>query len=84
MSIKRLTPFLMGITLGLVVAVSAFFFVDKAMAQSRNLGPFMIMHHGNTTATPGVFRVNQSTGYVSYCYVDSSGRPAVTCTAEVP
>lgn len=82
--LKRAAPIIGGITLGLVLAVCAFFFVDKAVAQTRALGPFMIMHHGNTTATPGVFRVNQSTGYVSYCYVDSTGRPVVTCTPEVP
>lgn len=76
--------FLMGLMLGLCVCLGAMLYVDRAEAQSRSLGPYMIMHHSNPTASAGVFRVNQSTGYMSYCYIDANGKPAVTCTAEVP
>lgn len=76
--------FLTGAMFGLCICLGAMLYVDKAQAQSRALGPYMIMHHSNTTALAGVFRVNQSTGYMSYCYIDANGRPAVTCTPEVP
>jgi hypothetical protein len=82
--ITRTMPFALGLSVGLCMALGALLYVDRAEAQTRNLGPFMIMHHANTTASPGVFRVNQSTGYVSYCYVNSSSQPAVSCTPEAP
>lgn len=77
-----LPVFLIGFVLGCGVIAAAIFFVGSAEAQ-KMLGPYMLMHHGNATAAPGVFRLNQSTGYISYCYIDAGGK-AVICTAETP
>lgn len=48
-----------------------FFSVAQAQAGGR-VGPFLLMHHANPTANPGVFRVDTTTGEVSYCYVAGS------------
>ena len=80
---KWVVTFSLGLMLGLCLCLGALLFVEKAEAQTRALGPYMIMNHSNPTATAGVFRVNQSTGYVSYCYVDSTGK-SVLCTPEAP
>lgn len=80
---KKRIVLLAGVALLGLVFSALFFYVAKAEAQ-RNLGPYMIMHHSNATATAGVFRVNQSTGYVSYCYLDASAKPSVICTPETP
>lgn len=83
MPASRLPLFLSGIVLGVALAAAAFLFVRPAEAQ-RVMGAYYISQHSNPTAVAGVFRVNQNTGYMSYCYLDPSGKPAVTCTAEVP
>jgi hypothetical protein len=44
-------------------------------------GPYQIMHHSNTVANAGVFRVDTSSGGVSYCYIN--GSQVLTCTPEV-
>jgi hypothetical protein len=46
-----------------------------------NGGAFQLMHHSNTVANAGVFRLDTSTGGVSYCYI--SGSQSLTCTAEI-
>ena len=81
---KAYMPFIAGSLLGLALASGGFLLVNQAQAQQRALGPYMIMHHSNPTASAGVFRINESTGYVSYCFIDVNGRPAVNCTPEVP
>ena len=43
----------------------------QAQAGGR-VGPFQLMHHANPTANPGVFRLDTTTGEVSYCYVSGS------------
>jgi hypothetical protein len=44
-------------------------------------GPYQLMHHSNTVANAGVFRVDTSTGGVSYCYI--RGSQSLTCTPEI-
>ncbi len=44
-------------------------------------GPFQLMHHSNTSANAGVFKIDTTTGGVSYCYINAS--QALTCTAEI-
>ncbi len=82
--INKTLTFVGGALVGLCVATGGFVLVGEAKAQQRALGPYMLMHHSNPTAAAGVFRVNQSTGYVSYCFIDINGRPSVSCTPEVP
>ncbi|MCL2470095.1 MAG: hypothetical protein FWF24_07760 [Alphaproteobacteria bacterium] len=50
-------------------------------AQAFAGGPYLLMQHSNTTANVGVFRINTSTGDVSYCYL-SLGNDLV-CTRSV-
>lgn len=38
-----------------------------AVAQQR--GPYQLMHHSNTVANAGVFRLDVTSGEVSYCYI---------------
>jgi hypothetical protein len=77
----NLILFIGGTLLG--VALTAALFVGQAQAQ-RPLGAYVISEHSNPNALAGVFRLNQATGYVSYCYIDASGHPGVTCTRETP
>ncbi|MDD3030378.1 MAG: hypothetical protein PHS57_08930 [Alphaproteobacteria bacterium] len=44
-------------------------------------GTFELMHHSNTSANAGVFRLNASTGGVSYCYINA--QQGLLCTHEV-
>jgi hypothetical protein len=80
---KNPAIFFCGLMLGLTAAIGGFVLVDRAHAAPTS-GPFMINEHSNPTATAGVFRVNVNSGAVSYCYIDSSAKPQVTCTAETP
>jgi hypothetical protein len=44
-------------------------------------GPYQLMHHANPNANAGVFRLDTSSGGVSYCFV--SGESQLVCSAEV-
>lgn len=46
--------------------------IRPAEAQ-RGGGPYQLMHHSNPQANSSVFRVDTSSGDVSYCWVDSPG-----------
>ncbi len=67
--------------LGLVLA--ACLFASRAEAQ-RTLGHYTLTRHSNPNAIAGVFRLNETTGYVSYCYLDTARKPMVHCTKETP
>jgi len=54
--------------------------IHPAEAQ-RYGGPFELMHHSNTVANAGVFRLDTSSGEVSYCFI--SGDQALTCSKSV-
>jgi len=43
---------------------------SRAIAQGQ--GPYQIMHHSNTTANAGVFRLDTASGEVSYCYLTNA------------
>jgi hypothetical protein len=83
-SSSRLILFAAGIIAGVAMSVTAYAFVSAGAEAQRALGPYYISQHSNPNAVAGVFRVNQTTGYMSYCYIDASGKPTVSCTAEVP
>ncbi|MDE1900486.1 MAG: hypothetical protein KGI37_02435 [Alphaproteobacteria bacterium] len=55
--------------------------VRPAEAQRLGAGLFELMHHSNTAANAGVFRLNTETGEVSYCYI--TGDQNLTCSAAV-
>jgi hypothetical protein len=46
-------------------------------------GPFQLMHHSNTAANAGVFRIDTTTGEVSYCYVTGSSGIDIMCSRPV-
>jgi hypothetical protein len=50
-------------------------------AQANTGGPYQLMHHSNTSANAGVFRLDTTSGGVSYCYINAG--QAATCTGEV-
>lgn len=54
-----------------IIGSLVFLGISKAQAGGR-VGPFQLMHHANPTANPGVFRLDTTTGEVSYCYVAGS------------
>ncbi|MFA5040086.1 MAG: hypothetical protein WC464_00435 [Bdellovibrionales bacterium] len=46
-----------------------------------NGGAYQLMHHSNTTANAGVFKLDTATGGISYCYINAA--QALTCTGEI-
>ena len=54
--------------------------VHNAEAQHYG-GAFELMHHSNTSANAGVFRIDSSSGEVSYCYIN--GDQNLTCSKSV-
>ena len=54
--------------------------ISPAAAQ-RFGGPYQLMHHSNPSANAGVFRIDQSSGEVSYCYV--TGNSELICSRPV-
>jgi hypothetical protein len=77
----KLILFLGGALMG--AALTIILFAGRAEAQ-RTVGSYAIRNHSNPNALAGVFRVNQATGYMSYCYINAAGAPQVTCTQETP
>jgi hypothetical protein len=52
-------------------------------AVAMNGGPFQIMHHSNTAANAGVFRLDTGTGEVSYCYLSGTSGADLVCSRAV-
>ena len=44
-------------------------------------GPYQLMQHSNPLANAGVFRLDTTSGGVSYCYI--SANQSLTCSGEV-
>lgn len=57
-----------------------------AEAGSGHVGPFVLEHHANPTANPGVFRLDTATGEVSYCYVSGAAgeKVGIQCLSATP
>ncbi|MDD3371748.1 MAG: hypothetical protein PHE27_08005 [Alphaproteobacteria bacterium] len=64
-----------------LIAVSVFVAGRGGSAQAYTGGPYQLMHHSNTAANAGVFRLDTSSGSVSYCYIAANQAP--TCTGEI-
>jgi hypothetical protein len=54
--------------------------IHPALAQ-REGGPYQLMHHSNPVANAGVFRVDTSSGDVSYCYINAE--QSLSCTKGI-
>ncbi|HUY69235.1 MAG TPA: hypothetical protein VMV79_08035 [Alphaproteobacteria bacterium] len=65
---------------GAMIAASILFVNMTQPAHAQMDGPFQLMHHSNPTANAGVFRIDEATGAVSYCFVDQN---RLQCTASV-
>jgi len=66
-----------------LIAISLFVVdgIRPAAAQKLSTGPFQLMHHSNTVANAGVFRLDTTSGEISYCYI--TGNSDLTCTRTV-
>lgn len=73
---------------GLIIAASVVLVgtIRPAEAGSGRVGPFVLEHHANPTANPGVFRLDTATGEVSYCYVSGAAgeNVGVHCLSATP
>jgi len=69
------------LTGSLLVALALVAAKGIAPAAAALPGPYILMQHSNTTANVGVFRLDTTTGEVSYCYMSNNNNLA--CTAGV-
>ncbi len=65
----------------LIVAGSIFISQGATPALALAGGPYQLMQHSNTTASVGVFRLDTSTGEVSYCFLNRNN--TLACSAPV-
>ena len=73
-----------AILTGAALIAASILFVNAirpAEAQRLARGPFQLMHHSNTAANAGVFRLDTSSGEVTYCYITADSQ--LTCTPSV-
>ena len=71
-----------AILLGALLIAGSIIFVNSiGPARAALGGPYQLMHHSNTNANAGVFRLDTSTGEVSYCFV--SGEAQLVCSGAV-
>lgn len=56
-----------------LIAASVLFVSSIRPAEAQRTGPFQLEKHSNTSARPGVFRLDTSTGDVNYCFVVDDG-----------
>jgi len=57
--------------------------ITPAQAQRYTGGPYQLMQHSNTSANAGVFRVDASSGEVSFCFVPDGSGSSIVCTKGV-
>ena len=70
-----------AILLGSILIAGAILFINTVQPARAALGgPYQLMHHTNPNANAGVFRLDTSSGGVSYCFIDNG---SLVCTAEV-
>lgn len=66
-----------------LIATSILFVNTLHPAVAGAGGPYQLMHHSNTAANAGVFRLDITTGDVSYCYLAGTASAELTCTKSV-
>jgi uncharacterized protein YbcV (DUF1398 family) len=64
-----------------LIAASVLFVNSIRPAEAQRGGPYQIMHHSNTLANAGVFRLDTASGEVSYCYITADN--SLTCSKAV-
>jgi hypothetical protein len=64
-----------------LIALSVLLSNGTARAVAAGMGPYQLMNHSNTTANVGVFKIDTTTGDVSYCYL--TGNADLSCTRSV-
>ncbi len=66
----------------LIIAATIAMFSGSRPATASMTGAYQLMHHSNSTAVAGVFRMDTSNGEISYCYVveQRNGQTEVTCS----
>lgn len=55
------------------IALSIIFIGTVPHAEAQRTGPYQLMHHSNTQANAGVFRLDTNSGEVSYCFLTGAG-----------
>ncbi|MGB4102347.1 MAG: hypothetical protein WBK91_10640 [Alphaproteobacteria bacterium] len=56
-----------------LIAFSVILIGTIPRAEAQRMGPFQLMHHSNTQANAGVFRLDTNSGDVSYCFLTGAG-----------
>jgi hypothetical protein len=64
-----------------LIAASILIVSSIRPAEAQHVGPFELMHHSNTVANAGVFRLDTTTGEVTYCYITADS--SLICTKSV-
>jgi hypothetical protein len=62
------------LTGAILLALSLFISQGMPQAQASMKGPYQLMQHSNTSANAGVFRMDTSSGEVSYCFVSEQSK----------
>jgi hypothetical protein len=57
-----------------IIALSIVFVNLIRPAKADMGGPYQLMHHANTVANASVFRLDTSSGDVSYCFVSNDSQ----------
>ena len=70
--------FILGVC---TVLLSFAVFQLTSPARATGNGPYMLMQHSNPAANAGVFRVDASSGGVSYCFIANNNE--LLCSKEV-
>ena len=63
-----------------IIAGSVLFVNSIRPAEAQRVGPFQLMHHSNTSANAGVFRLDTATGDVSFCFIANAAGTDLVCT----
>ena len=67
----------------MVIAASIIIVGNSHTATAYANGPYQLVHHSNTVAPAGVFKIDTSTGEVSYCFLPGSSNGEIICTRPV-
>ena len=67
----------------LIIAASVLFANSMKPAVAMSDGPYQLMHHSNTSALAGVFRIDTTSGEVSYCFLSGNNGANLVCTNPV-
>ncbi len=70
-----------AILVGAILIAASILFVNTIRpAEAQHEGPYLLAQNGNTAANSSVFRIDSSSGDVSFCFVD---RGQLSCTGYV-